>query len=164
MLQELSSVITALVLAGRVGASTAAEIGTMRVTEQIDALESMAFNPISFLVVPRLIAGVIMVPVLTAFAAAISITSGWLTAMTLADMTSYEFFKGLRLYAEVHDFTLPLAKSILFGATIIMVACYQGLNAEKGAEGVGKASTASAVIISLLILTFDFIMALIIVG
>ena len=164
MLQELSSVITALVLAGRVGAATAAEIGTMQVTEQIDALESMAFNPIAYLVVPRLIAGMTMVPMLTIFAAAVSICSGWLTAISLADMTTYEFFKGLRLYAEIHDFTLPMAKSVLFGATIILIACYQGLNTNKGAEGVGKAATNAAVIISLLVLTLDFIMALIIVG
>ena len=163
ILQELSSVITALVLAGRVGASTAAEIGTMRVTEQIDALESMAFNPVSYLVVPRLIAGVIMVPALTIFSAAISILSGWLTAISLADLTTFEFLKGLRLYAEPHDFLLPISKSILFGATIILIACYQGFNAQKGAEGVGNAATNAAVISCLMILTLDFVMASIIV-
>ncbi len=164
ILQELSSVITALVLAGRVGASTAAEIGTMKVTEQIDALEAMAFNPIAFLVVPRIIAAAVMVPVLTIFSAAIAILSGLITSVSLADITAFEFIKGLRMHAQAHDFILALSKSVLFGIAIVSVACYQGLNAKQGAEGVGKAATNSAVIASLMILTLDFIMATIVLG
>jgi phospholipid/cholesterol/gamma-HCH transport system permease protein len=159
VLQELATVMTALVLAGRVGASIAAEIGTMKVTEQIDALQAMAFNPVAFLVVPRLIAGLIMVPVLSIFAGGIAMFSGWLTATTLADLTTIEFFKGAKMYAQVHDFTLPLSKSVLFGASIIMVACYQGLNTKEGAEGVGRAATNAAVSASLMILTWDFVLA-----
>lgn len=159
ILQELASAMTALVLAGRVGAAIAAEIGTMRVTEQIDALEAMAFNPISYLVVPRLIAGLVMVPVLTVFAAFIGMIAGWLTAISLADITTYEFFKGAKLYVNWRDFALPLSKAALFGASIIMVACYQGLNTRQGAEGVGSAATNAAVSACLLILTLDFVMA-----
>ncbi len=162
VLQELAAAMTALVLAGRVGASIAAEIGTMKVTEQIDALEAMAFNPVSYLVVPRLIAGMVMLPVLAAFAAFIAMISGWLTAVSLADITTVEFFKGARQYVNWRDFALPLSKSILFGASIIMVACYQGFNAKQGAEGVGEAATKAAVSACLMILTLDFVMATVI--
>lgn len=162
VLQELAAAMTALVLAGRVGASIAAEIGTMKVTEQIDALEAMAFNPVSYLVVPRLIAGMVMLPVLAAFAAFIAMVSGWLTAVSLADITTVEFFKGARQYVNWRDFALPLSKSILFGASIIMVACYQGFNAKQGAEGVGEAATKAAVSACLMILTLDFVMATVI--
>ena len=162
ILQELAAAMTALVLAGRVGASIAAEIGTMKVTEQIDALEAMAFNPISYLVVPRLLAGMVMLPVLTIFAAFIGIISGWFTAVTLADITTQEFMKGLKLYVSWRDFALPLSKAFLFGISIIMVACYQGLNAQQGAEGVGSAATKAAVTACLMILTLDFVMATVI--
>jgi phospholipid/cholesterol/gamma-HCH transport system permease protein len=159
ILQELASAMTGLVLAGRIGAAIAAEIGTMKVTEQIDALEAMAFNPVAYLVVPRLIAGMVMVPVLTVFAAFIGVISGWLTAVSLADITTFEFFKGAKLYVSWRDFALPLSKAVLFGASIIMVACYQGFNARQGAEGVGSAATNAAVSACLMILTLDFVMA-----
>jgi phospholipid/cholesterol/gamma-HCH transport system permease protein len=158
ILQELASAMTALVLAGRIGAAIAAEIGTMKVTEQIDALEAMAFNPVAYLVLPRLIAGMVMVPVLTVFAAFIGVISGWLTAISLEDITTYEFFKGAKLYVHWRDCALPLSKAVLFGASIIMVACYQGFNARQGAEGVGSAATNAAVSACLMILTLDFVM------
>jgi phospholipid/cholesterol/gamma-HCH transport system permease protein len=159
ILQELASAMTALVLAGRVGAAIAAEIGTMKVTEQIDALEAMAFNPVAYLVVPRLLAGVIMVPVLTVFSAAIGVLAGWLTSISLTELTTFEFFKGAKMFVTWRDFALPLSKAVLFGASIIMVACYQGFNARQGAEGVGTAATNAAVSACLLILTLDFVMA-----
>ena len=164
VLQELATAMTGLVLAGRVGAAIAAEIGTMKVTEQIDALEAMAFNPIAYLVVPRLIAGVVMVPVLSIVAAFVAMMSGWFTAISLEDITTFEFFKGARLYANWRDFALPLSKSFLFGASIILVACYQGFNSQQGAEGVGRAATNAAVNSCLLILTLDFIMATVILA
>lgn len=162
VLQELATAMTGLVLAGRVGAAIAAEIGTMRVTEQIDALEAMAFNPVAYLIVPRLIAGLVMVPVLSIISGFIGMVSGWLTAVNLADMTTVEFFKGAKLYANWRDFALPLSKSVLFGWSIIMVACYQGFNTRQGAEGVGAAATNAAVSACLLILTLDFVMATVI--
>ena len=164
ILQELSSVIVGLVLAGRVGAAIAAEIGTMKVTEQIDALEAMAFNPIAYLVVPRLIAGVIMIPVVTVFSTVIAFIAAWLTAINLADLTTYEFFKGAKLFANWRDFALPISKSIIFGATIILISCYQGFRTEQGAEGVGRSATNAVVVICLMILTFDFVMAKFILG
>lgn len=159
ILQELASAMTALVLAGRVGAAIAAEIGTMKVTEQIDALEAMAFNPVAYLVVPRLLAGLIMMPVLTVFSAAIGIFAGWLTSISLTELTTFEFFKGAKMFVTWRDFALPLSKAVLFGASIILVACYQGFNARQGAEGVGTAATNAAVSACLLILTLDFVMA-----
>lgn len=164
VLQELASAMTALVLAGRVGAAIAAEIGTMKVTEQIDALEAMAFNPISYLVVPRLFAGMIMIPVLTVFAALIAFVAGWLTAVGLTELTTFEFFKGAKLYANWRDFALPFTKSIMFAFSIIMISCYQGFNTEQGAEGVGRSTTKAVVTASLMILTLDYIMAKIILS
>lgn len=162
VLQELSSVITALVLSGRVGAAIAAEIGTMKVTEQIDALEAMAFSPISYLVVPRLLAGIVMLPMLTIFSAFISFCAGWFTAITLSEMTTTEFFKGAKMFVTWRDFALPLSKAVLFGMSITLVACYQGFNAQQGAEGVGNAATKAAVSSCLMILTLDFVMATVI--
>jgi phospholipid/cholesterol/gamma-HCH transport system permease protein len=159
VLRELAAVLTALVLAGRVGAAIAAEIGTMRVTEQIDALETLAFNPISYLVVPRVLAGTIMFPVLTIFAALVGVIAGWLTAVAIMDVTTFEFFKGAKMFFVNKDVILPLGKSILFGGAITMVACYQGFNSKGGAEGVGNAATNAAVISCLLILFLDFLLA-----
>jgi len=162
VMQELSAVLTALVLSGRVGASIAAEIGTMKVTEQIDALEAMAFNPVAYLVVPRVVAGVVMLPVLTVFAGAVGIVSGWLAAINLMNLTTYEFFKGLKMFFTPRDYILPLSKSVLFGLSITLVACYQGFQAKRGAEGVGMAATKAAVVSSLAILLLDFVMATVI--
>ncbi len=162
VLRELSAVLTALVLAGRVGASIAAELGTMKVTEQIDALETLAFNPVSYLIVPRVLAGVVMFPVLTIFAALVGIVAGWLTAISVMDISSYEFFKGAKMFFMDKDVILPLGKSLLFGAAVTMVACYQGFHSQGGAEGVGSAATKAAVISCLLILLLDFLMAVLI--
>ncbi|MFQ5650456.1 MAG: MlaE family ABC transporter permease [bacterium] len=159
VLRELSAVLTALVLAGRVGASIAAEIGTMRVTEQIDALETLAFNPVSYLVVPRVIAGTVMFPVLTVFAGVIGVVAGWLTSILVMDISSVEFLKGARAFCDNKDFILPMAKSLLFGAAITLIACYQGFNSKGGAEGVGSAATNAAVTSCLMVLFLDFLIA-----
>ncbi|MFQ5636539.1 MAG: MlaE family ABC transporter permease [bacterium] len=159
VLRELSAVLTSLVLAGRVGASIAAEIGTMRVTEQIDALETLAFNPISYLVVPRVIAGTVMFPVLTIFAALIGVTGGWLTSLVVMDVSTFEFFKGARAYFDNKDVILPMVKSVLFGASITLIACYQGFNSQGGAEGVGNSATKAAVVSCLMVLFLDFLIA-----
>jgi phospholipid/cholesterol/gamma-HCH transport system permease protein len=159
VLRELSAVLTALVLAGRVGASIAAELGTMRVTEQIDALETLAFNPISYLVVPRVLAGTVMFPILTIFAAVIGVVAGWITSTFLMEISTFEFFKGARMYFVDKDVILPMGKSLLFGAAITLVACYQGFNSKGGAEGVGAAATNAAVISCLMVLFLDFLLA-----
>ncbi len=159
VLRELSAVLTALVLAGRVGASIAAELGTMRVTEQIDALETLAFNPVSYLVVPRVLAGTLMFPILTIFAAFVGVIAGWLTSIMLINVSTFEFFKGAKMYFVDKDVILPMGKSVLFGAAITLVACYQGFNSKGGAEGVGSAATNAAVISCLMILFLDFLLA-----
>jgi phospholipid/cholesterol/gamma-HCH transport system permease protein len=159
VLRELSAVLTALVLAGRVGASIAAELGTMRVTEQIDALETLAFNPVSYLVVPRVLAGTLMFPILTIFAAFVGVIAGWLTSIMLINVSTFEFFKGAKMYFVDKDVILPMGKSVLFGAAITLVACYQGFKSKGGAEGVGAAATNAAVISCLMILFLDFLLA-----
>lgn len=159
VLRELAAVLTALVLAGRVGASIAAEIGTMRVTEQIDALETLAFNPISYLIVPRVIAGTVMFPVLTIFAGLVGVVAGWLAALATMDVTSVEFLKGARAFADNKDFILPMTKSVLFGMAITLIACYQGFTSKGGAEGVGTAATKAAVTSCLMVLFLDFLIA-----
>jgi len=159
VLREIAAVLTALALAGRVGASIAAEIGTMRVTEQIDALETLAFNPVSYLIAPRVIAGTVMFPVLTIFAGFIGVITGWITAISVMNISSEEFWRGARQFADNKDFLLPMAKSILFGMTITLIACYQGFNSTGGAEGVGTAATKAAVASCLMILFLDFLIA-----
>lgn len=156
-LQEFSSVITGLVLSGRIGASMAAELGTMRVTEQIDALESMGYSKEAYLVIPRLLASAVVMPVLSIFSAFTAIIAGWLTAICMTSMSSFEFFKGVRYMAENIDFILPIVKSLLFGQAITLIACYHGLFAEKGARGVGLAATQAAVHSCVGILTLDFV-------
>lgn len=156
---ELAPVLTALVLAGRIGAAIAAEIGTMKVTEQIDALETLAFNPIAYLVVPRVIAGMIMLPVLTIFACSIGIFGGWLGGVSMTRVTTYDFLKGLKMFFHLKDIYYGLTKSFFFGLAIIFVGCYQGFRAKGGAEGVGAAATNAMVASCLLILLLDYILA-----
>jgi phospholipid/cholesterol/gamma-HCH transport system permease protein len=152
---ELGPVLTGLALSGRVGANIAAELGTMRVSEQIDALETMAYDPVAYLVVPRVIAGVIMVPVLVIFANVVGIGAGWITAINLLDMSSAQFVKGLRLFHDPFDITYSLIKAASFGFVITVIGCYQGFNTSGGAEGVGTATTRAVVIASMMILVLD---------
>jgi phospholipid/cholesterol/gamma-HCH transport system permease protein len=156
---ELGPVLTSLVLAGRVGASIAAELGTMRVTEQIDALESMGINPVGYLVMPRMIAGMIMLPVLVMFADIIAILGGMVVSVALVNI-SYETFTGsIKAYVYVSDVVSGLQKSVIFGAIIALMGCFHGFNAKGGAEGVGLATTRAVVLASVLILVSDYIMA-----
>ena len=155
MIMELGPVLVGLALSGRIGANIAAEIGTMRVTEQIDALETLAYNPYAYLVVPRLIAGTVMFPVVVAFADATGIISGWLAALSLLDMTSAEFVKGLRLFFEPFDVQFSLLKAASFGFAVTAIGCYFGFHTRGGAEGVGKATTSAVVVSSMVILVLD---------
>jgi len=156
---ELGPVLTALILAGRVGASIAAELGTMRVTEQIDALEVMGFNPVAYLVVPTLIAGVVMVPVLTMFANVIGSVSGWIMSIITVNLSTVEFLKGARRFFLPWDLTYGLIKSAVFGFFISANAAYVGFFTTGGAEGVGKATTRSVVLSCIMILILDYLMA-----
>ncbi|HUF90171.1 MAG TPA: ABC transporter permease [Gemmatimonadota bacterium] len=155
MIMELGPVLVGLALAGRIGANIAAELGTMRVTEQIDALETLAYNPYAYLVVPRIIAGTLMFPVVVAFADATGIIAGWITALNLLDMTSTEFIKGLRLFFEPFDVRFSLLKASSFGFAVTAIGCYYGFHTRGGAEGVGRATTSAVVISSMVILVLD---------
>ena len=155
MILELGPVLTGLALAGRVGANIAAQLGTMRVSEQIDALETLAYNPYASLVVPRVLAGILMFPVIVIFANAVGIVAGLITAVNLLDMSTQEFVRGLRLFYQPFDLTYSLIKTTSFGLLITIVGCFQGFTTQGGAEGVGVATTRAVVISSMLILVFD---------
>lgn len=159
VLLELAPVLTALILSGRVGATIAAEVGTMKVTEQIDALESLGFNSVAYLVVPRVIAGIVMMPVLTVFSDTVGVFGGLFSAMASLGLPASEFWKGLKMFFELRDAVYGLAKAACFGLTITFIGCYQGLNSGQGAEGVGFATTNTVVVSCLLILMFDYILA-----
>jgi phospholipid/cholesterol/gamma-HCH transport system permease protein len=152
---ELGPVLTGLALSGRVGANIAAELGTMRVSEQIDALETMAYDPLAYLVVPRVISGFLMFPIVVIFANIVGITAGWITAINLLDMSTQEFIKGLRLFYVPFDVTYFLIKSASFGLVVTLIGCFQGFTTSGGAEGVGIATTRAVVIGSMLILVLD---------
>jgi len=155
MLLELGPVLTGLALAGRVGANIAAEIGTMRVTEQIDALETLAYDPMAYLVVPRVMAGVLMFPLVVAFANAMGIGAGWLTSINLLDLSTPEFIRGLRLYFLPFDVTYSLIKAASFGFAVTSIGCFFGYETRGGAEAVGRSTTQSVVLASMLILVLD---------
>ncbi|MDT8436023.1 MAG: ABC transporter permease [Gemmatimonadota bacterium] len=152
---ELGPVLTGLVLSGRVGANIAAEIGTMRVTEQIDALEMLAWDPAAYLVVPRVIAGILTFPVVTAFALLAGIGSGWLTSVNLLDLSTQEFVRGVRMFYQPFDLTYPLIKAASFGLVVTAVGSLYGFFASRGAEGVGIAATRAVVTGAMLILLLD---------
>lgn len=156
---ELAPVLTALVLTGKVGASIAAEIGTMRVTEQIDALKSMNINPHEFLYMPRIVAGIIAFPLITIFANTIGIICAWFFSWLRYGIHQYTFFNNMRSYFEPSDLWGGLAKSLVFGLIITSFACYHGDRCHGGAEGVGRATTLTVVYSAVAILVMDFIVA-----
>ena len=155
MMLELGPVLAGLALAGRVGASMAAELGTMKVTEQVDALETLAYDPYAYLVVPRVIAGTLMFPIIVAFAMATGIVTGWLTSLALLDLSTNDFLKGLKLFYVFKDIWFGLFKSATFGFTITLVGCIVGLDTRGGAQGVGRATTHAVVYSAILILVLD---------
>ena len=156
---ELAPVLSALVVAGRVGAGMAAELGTMRVTEQIDALESLAIDPVRFLVVPRVIAGLIMLPILVVFADLIAIGGAMAVSVLFLDVPQETFVSGFKLFFKIGDVIAGLSKAAVFGLIIALAGCYQGLNAYGGAQGVGRATTRAVVSASVAILIADYLIA-----
>ena len=155
MILELGPVLTGLILAGRVGANISAELGTMRVTEQVDALETLAYDPLAYLVVPRVLAGIVMFPAVVLLAITIGIVAGWVTALQLLEMSSIEFVKGLRVYFAPWDVWFAVIKSLSFGAVVTGAGCYCGLRTEGGAEGVGRSATRAVVAACMIILCLD---------
>ena len=151
--RELGPVLAGVVTAGRIGAAITAEISTMKVTEQIDALKVMATNPIGYLVVPRLIACMCMLPLLVVFGDVIGSLGGWMIA-NYYDIDIYMYINSIDTFVEVHDVVGGLIKAIVFGAIVAIVGCYYGLNAQNGAEGVGKATTRS-VVVSIIVIFFS---------
>ncbi len=156
--RELGPVLTSLVVAGRVGAAIAAELGTMKVTEQIEALETMALNPIRFLVVPRFIALIVMLPCLVIFADIIGIFGGFLVGVFNLHLNPYRYITFSFQFMAWKDVYTGLIKSFVFGIVISMIGCYMGLNTKGGAEGVGKSTTLSVVTSFILIILFDSIL------
>lgn len=156
MTRELGPVLTGLIVSGRAGASMAAELGTMKVTEQIDALATMAVNPVKYLIVPRLIAGMIMLPILTIFADVIGIGGGYFVGVRMLDINSVVYMKKTTEYLELDDIFGGILKACIFGIIISTISCYKGFTTEGGAEGVGKSTTGAVVISSMLILISDY--------
>ncbi len=155
MTRELGPVLTALIVAGRVGASITAELGTMKVTEQIDALETMATNPVKYLVVPRFLALFIMLPLLTIYSDIIGILGGYIVGTYKLNITHHMYMKMTYDPLRLKDVITGLGKSISFAMIICIVACHEGMKAEGGAEGVGKATTSAVVISFILIIASD---------
>ena len=152
---ELAPVLTGLALAGRVGANITAELGTMRVTEQVEALETLAYDPYSYLVVPRVMAATIMFPIVVALAMAVGVLCALITAVNLLDLSTVDFVKGLRLFYHFKDIWFGLVKAMSFGLVISLVGCLKGLSTAGGAEGVGRSTTKSVVISAQMILVLD---------
>lgn len=159
VLIELGPVLSALVFAGRVGAGITAELGTMKVTEQIDALDAMGISPTRYLMLPRVLACLLMVPILVIFADFVAIVSGLIVSMFGVNISSETYLNGLRGSFRLDDLTNGLIKAAVFGLIIGVVGCYEGFSTKGGAEGVGAATTQSVVISSVLVLVFNFIFA-----
>jgi phospholipid/cholesterol/gamma-HCH transport system permease protein len=152
---ELAPVLTGLALAGRVGANIAAELGTMKVTEQIDALETLAYDPYAYLVVPRVLAGTLMFPIVVGLAMVIGVTAGWVASVALLELSTADFVKGLRLFFTDFDIRYGLVKAASFGTAVTLIGCMSGIRAEGGAQGVGRAATRAVVHSAVMILVLD---------
>lgn len=155
--RELGPVLAGLMVAGRVGASIAAEIGTMKVTEQIDALKTLSTNPYKYLIAPRIIAGIIMLPFLVLVADIIGVMGGYLVSVHSLGFSSGPYISNTFKFLEKIDVISGLVKAGFFGFIIAIMGCYFGYNSERGAEGVGKATTNAVVFSSILILLLNYI-------
>lgn len=158
MTRELGPVLTGLMVTGRAGSAIAAQLGTMRVTEQIDALTVMALNPIKYLVTPRIVAAFVMLPILTVLSDFVGVVGGYLVGVKLLGINEGAFINKMVKYVELNDVYNGLVKSAVFGIILSLVACYKGFYARGGAEGVGKATTEAVVVSSVTILISDYIL------
>ncbi len=158
LVRELGPVLAATMLAGRVGSAMAAVIGTMRVTEQIDALISMGANPIHYLVVPRFLACILLIPALTVMADFMGIVGGYFYSVVMLGIDHYQYLNNSRQFVGGFDLFTGIFKSFFFGGTIAIVSCYRGFNCQAGAEGVGRAATAAFVFSFVLILGIDLML------
>ncbi|MEO7964658.1 MAG: ABC transporter permease [Gemmatimonadaceae bacterium] len=156
---ELGPLLTGLVLTGRVGARMTAEIGTMRVTEQIDALETLSYDPVAYLIIPRLIAGTLMLPLLVIFADAVGVSMAFMTSVSATDVTWAQFSEGMRLSYTFFQIAYSLIKATIFGTAIAFLCSYEGFVTDVGAEGVGRSTAKAVVITSVAILVLDALTA-----
>jgi phospholipid/cholesterol/gamma-HCH transport system permease protein len=160
MCSELGPVLTALMVAGRVGAALAAELGTMKVTEQIDALRTLATHPVDYLIVPRVLATTLAMPALTAASIAIGIGAGWVVGVGLLDIDPTYAWANMLKYTFPSHVLIGLIKSVVYGALISLISCYKGLHCREGAEGVGRATTEAVVYSSITVLIFNFFLTM----
>ena len=158
MARELGPVLTGLMVAGRAGSAMATELGTMRVTEQIDAIYTMALNPVKYLVVPRLVAGITMLPILAVVTDFVGVLGGYFVGVKLLGINSGVYIGRTIDYVNVDDIFYGLIKSAVFGLIIALVSSYQGYTTSGGAEGVGRAATKAVVLSCVMILIFDYIL------
>ncbi|MGA3144558.1 MAG: ABC transporter permease [Verrucomicrobiota bacterium] len=161
MCSELGPVLTALMVAGRVGAAMAAEIGTMRVTEQIDALRALATDPVDYLVVPRLVAAHIVLPLLMVEVIVIGILGGYFVSVNLLDIEPTYLWANMLKYTHESDLIIGLIKAFIYGGVITLIGCYKGMTCRLGAEGVGQATTEAVVYASITILIANFFLTLV---
>lgn len=158
MITELGPILTAFMVTGRVGASMCAELGTMQVTEQVDALKTMAVNPNRYLVAPRLIAGILMTPLLTIFSVIMGMVGAYLISVYYFGMVPSSFFDPIPLQLTPYDIFIGVFKAFIFGVLIVTIACFKGMRTSGGAEGVGKATTSCVVITYCVLLIVNFFM------
>ncbi|MFW5730137.1 MAG: MlaE family ABC transporter permease [Desulfonatronovibrionaceae bacterium] len=158
MTRELGPVITGLMVTGRAGSAICAEIGTMRVTEQIDALTVMAVNPVQYLVMPRILAGFIVMPLLTIVSDVMGILGGYIVGVRVLNIHGGLFMNKIYEYVEIGDIYNGLIKAAVFGVILALVGCARGYYTRGGAEGVGRSTTRAVVLASVLILTSDYIL------
>ena len=158
LIRELGPVLSALMVTGRAGSAMTAEIGIMRITEQIDAIELMGVNSYRYLVIPRFVAGILALPLLTAIFDVVGILGGYLVGGKLLGVGEGTYFGEMATYVQMKDVLGGIYKSVSFGALITWVCCYRGYHAEIGAEGVSKATTQAVVLSSVLILFWDYMM------
>lgn len=156
MTRELGPVLTSLMVTARAGSAMAAELGSMRVTEQIDAMSVMAANPIQHLIVPRIVAGVLMVPLLTVVSDFMGIIGGYFVGVGILNINEGVFLKNIFKYVELNDIYNGLVKAAVFGLLLSLIGCYKGFYTTGGAEGVGKATTEAVVLASISILVSDY--------
>lgn len=159
MLTELAPLLSAIILAGRVGAGIGAELGTMKVTDQIDALRTLGRDPVEELIAPRVVAGAVMMLPIVILANIVGIWSGWLTAITLLPMTTHEYVYGVQSYYHSAALIFSLLKGFFFGITITFIGCYAGLQAEGGAAGVGRTARSTVVAIIVALMVLDVVLA-----
>jgi phospholipid/cholesterol/gamma-HCH transport system permease protein len=159
LVTELCPVLTSLVISGRVSTAIAAEIGSMKTSEQLDAMELLCLDPIRYLIVPKVLAAMIMLPVMVIFSEAIAYIGSIITTIVFVDMTLHLYLQGLRLMFDPMDLAIGIAKTSAFGAVIALTGAHFGFQARKGAEGVGEATTKAVMTAAVLILILDFVIA-----